>query len=463
MTRFWVTLRQFAFVLTAFLAACNGAGKATPAAVSPSAAATSSASASSPTPASSSTPSPVPASTISPAAVPLFPSASTTVGLPDANGISGILVLTAGPSLPAGVTVSIASASTGAPVPQSVRRLQSASALASWHIVFAGSAASVTLTSPPSFTIIGATNQSALSAELFDVTATGSPILFNHSTNASFTATGSVTLNLSHTYYLELVSGSTATPAPAATPSPPATAFAGGATLVASFAANVPASAHSASFAFSGTTGGPQVVAIPAGCSPGCTVTVSAPPGNSTVQVLLYASANAFGTPLAHGTTSVVESQNQSTAVSVGLIGIVASLAITLNPATVTIGQATPITIDYIAVDAAGDHLAPGSFMSTAGGTRTTPIPDFDAPTLTVPAIAIAVDDPTGAVSTNNNAYGGTGLAYSGFGSGPATITVQVETCSSVTSGTCSNPVIITSASAPLTYAHSLSAVTRLR
>ena len=245
------------------------------------------------------------------------------------------------------------------------------------------------------------------------------------------------------------------TPTPSPIPTPTPTAFPGGATIVATFITNAPAAARSATFTFGGTGGSPQTVALPANCSsPTCSVSVSAPIGSNSVQVLLYATTTGLGTPLAYGTATVTALQNQSTAVNVSLTGVMSTFTISLSPATVTPGQGTPITINYNPVDAAGDNLAPGSFASSASpGPRTTPVPNFVTTTLVQPTISVTIADPAGAVTLGTAGVSGLGLAYLGAGSGPATITVQavVITCSGTFNTTCVT-ANFGSASATLNY-----------
>ena len=192
-------------------------------------------------------------------------------------------------------------------------------------------------------------------------------------------------------------------PSPSSSPSASATTFPGGGSLVATFTANYPPAARSATFTFgtaSGTATTSVPVALPSGCastSP-CTVTLPAPAGTTQlVQVSLYASANETGAPLATGSVTSSIFAGQATSVNFVLGAIAAtSSSITVSPTTLTVGHAATITVAENLLDAAGEVINAATNFS---------------PT-------VSVIDPSNILAST--------LSYNGIGSGsPITITVQ--------------------------------------
>jgi hypothetical protein len=185
-----------------------------------------------------------------------------------------------------------------------------------------------------------------------------------------------------------------------------ATPFASGASFVAVFTANYPAAARSASFEFAlPKLAVTHVIKLAPGCGSGsaCQVTLTAPVGeNERLRVFLYASPDGKGQALAFASQTATFFAGQTTTLDLPLSAIMARFTLGLTPSTVTVGQATPITIAENAFDAAGERLADG-YVTT---------------NLAKPGFSLDVTDADG-FSVNGE--------YSGVGSGPITYRVQIS------------------------------------
>ena len=112
-----------------------------------------------------------------------------------------------------------------------------------------------------------------------------------------------------------------------------------------------------------------------------CTLNFSAPVGNSTLTVQLFASTDGTGTPLSTNTIPISVVQDQVNSIPITLNGVVNTLTLTVTPSTVTVGTATAATATLGGLDAAGDNIVgPGAFVD-ANNDPLTPTLTSDNPT----------------------------------------------------------------------------------
>lgn len=110
-----------------------------------------------------------------------------------------------------------------------------------------------------------------------------------------------------------------------------------------------------------------------------CNISVTAPIGNDTFVISLFASTDGTGSPLATQSISASITANQTTPVDITLNAVAASLSLALSNAAPQERAATDLTLTVTAKDASGATIiAPGNFAS---------------------AITLADDDTSGATS----------------------------------------------------------------
>lgn len=114
-------------------------------------------------------------------------------------------------------------------------------------------------------------------------------------------------------------------------------------------------------------------------CTNVCSGTVNAPAGNDTFTVNLYDAQNGGGNVLSSGTTAQSIVLGQANTVNVTFNGVVASLALSLNPANITPGSAGTVGVAVNALDADGNVIVgPGIYVDQHGGPVIVALSDSD-------------------------------------------------------------------------------------
>jgi streptogramin lyase len=131
----------------------------------------------------------------------------------------------------------------------------------------------------------------------------------------------------------------------------------------------VSAGTNSASIAVSTastTDGSPTILNCTSGQT--CSTTVPAPVGSDTFTVTLYAESGGQGAVLGLGSALQTVSLGALNTVSLTLNGVVNTVALVANPASLPAGTAAAETVNVEALDAAGDTIvAPGGYVDTNG------------------------------------------------------------------------------------------------
>lgn len=131
-----------------------------------------------------------------------------------------------------------------------------------------------------------------------------------------------------------------------------------------------------------------------------CTVSATIPAGTATYTVTTYDRPGATGTKLAVAALSITGSAGSATTVNLTLSGIVASLTIALDPASLPSGTAKTAALIVNALDPAGNIIVgPQGYVDASGNPLTIALADSDLsgattlgqPTITTPAGDIAV------------------------------------------------------------------------
>jgi sugar lactone lactonase YvrE len=170
-------------------------------------------------------------------------------------------------------------------------------------------------------------------------------------------------------------------------------------------------------------------------CTTVWTGQIAAPLGSDTFTITLYDAQNAAGNLLSTGSLTQTIAQSVANAVNVTLNGVVAALAVVLNPTGVQTGLATSVAVTVNALDADGNTIVgPGSYV-TAGGSPlgTITLSDSDtsgatllsAFTLAAPASGITLAYNGAAIANPTIGASATGVAR---GSNVLTLNVATST-----------------------------------
>ena len=172
-----------------------------------------------------------------------------------------------------------------------------------------------------------------------------------------------------------------------------------------------------------GSAGTPTII----NCTPmpnptSCSGTVIAPPGSETFTVNLYDATNGTGNLLSTGTVTQTIVAYQTNNVSVTFNGVVASLSITLNPSSVTVGTSATIALTANALDADGNIIiGPGGYSDANGNPLTVTLNDSDSSGATQLSVTTLTQPTSGiTLSYNGAAIANPTISVSASGSGPA-------------------------------------------
>ena len=129
-----------------------------------------------------------------------------------------------------------------------------------------------------------------------------------------------------------------------------------------------------------------------------CTIAAPEPVGADTFVFVTYDQLGGAGNALSGATVQTTIVAGQANDVSVTLSGIVASLALALNPANPPQGNAMSIPLSVLALDADGNVIVPpGSYIDANGNPLTITLTDSDAAHTSL--TQTTVTDPTQVVS----------------------------------------------------------------
>ncbi len=139
--------------------------------------------------------------------------------------------------------------------------------------------------------------------------------------------------------------------------------------------AYVSASTKSASIAVSPGTTPPVVV----NCATTCSGQIAAPAGNDTFTVSLFDQPNGAGHTLSTGSTMQQIAIDRANIVNVTFEGVVASIAVSLSPGSVTRGTAATVAVAVSGLDADGNTIVgPGTYADANGNPLTISLADSD-------------------------------------------------------------------------------------
>jgi virginiamycin B lyase len=125
--------------------------------------------------------------------------------------------------------------------------------------------------------------------------------------------------------------------------------------------------------------GGGSSTFVTINCTTVCSGQISAPIGSDTFGVQLYDQANAAGNILSRGTLTQTIVAGTANAVNVTFNGVVASLAVSLMPPTVTVGTAATVGVNVSALDPDGNTIiGPGVYVNVSGSPLTVTLTDSD-------------------------------------------------------------------------------------
>jgi streptogramin lyase len=125
----------------------------------------------------------------------------------------------------------------------------------------------------------------------------------------------------------------------------------------------------------------PSIARAPQAAAQGtvCTTQVPAPVGSDTFTMGLYDALNGVGNVLSTGTVTQTIVIDQLNTVSVVFNGVVASLAVILNPTSVTVGTSNTVAVTVNALDADGNTIVgSGVYVNAAGNPLTVNLADSD-------------------------------------------------------------------------------------
>jgi hypothetical protein len=173
--------------------------------------------------------------------------------------------------------------------------------------------------------------------------------------------------------------------------------------------------------------GGATTLIALAPASPGCTnnasgrecaVAVSIPSGNNvSYRFATFASTDGSGTPLSIAVASAAIVPNTSNAINITLNAVVSSVAVSVSPATFTVGQAASASVGANVIDAAGKTIvaAPSDLVDAN-----------DNPV----SLVLASSLPIAALSSTNGSASPITLAYNGAATTATSGTVSLSAVS---------------------------------
>jgi hypothetical protein len=187
----------------------------------------------------------------------------------------------------------------------------------------------------------------------------------------------------------------------------------------------VSASTKSASIAVSPGSATPVVV----NCTTVCQGEIAAPIGTDTFTVKLYDASGATGNLLSTGTMASTVVIDQNNSINLTFNGVVAAIAVGVNPGTATYGAAESASVTVNALDADGNTIvAPGVYVNANGAPLTIALANSDTSGHTVLSVTHVTQPTTGiTLSYDGNSYVSptiTGTA-TGATSGAGTLTVN--------------------------------------
>ena len=155
----------------------------------------------------------------------------------------------------------------------------------------------------------------------------------------------------------------------------------------------------------------------PTGSTPlTCTVSATVPSGTNTLTIATYDQPGATGTKVAVAALQVTAAPSGPTTINLTLSGIVASLALALDPATLPSGTAADTAIILNALDPDGNVIVgPQPFADASGNALTVTLSDSDVSGATTLPAQHTFTAPTGDVT----------LHYTGGALASATITAS--------------------------------------
>jgi streptogramin lyase len=155
-----------------------------------------------------------------------------------------------------------------------------------------------------------------------------------------------------------------------------------------------------------------------------CTVSATVPPGTNTLTIATYDRPGATGTKVAVAALQVTAAASGPTTINLTLSGIVASLALALDPATLPAGSAANTALILNALDPDGNIIVgPQPFADASGNALTVTLSDSDASGATSLPATHTFTAPTGDVT----------LHYTGAALASATITASAPGVTSKT------------------------------
>jgi hypothetical protein len=145
-----------------------------------------------------------------------------------------------------------------------------------------------------------------------------------------------------------------------------------------------------------------------------CSGKVQAPVGTDTFTATLFSQTGGTGSPLATGSVTHAIVLDQANVVSVAFDGIVASLSLSLLPATVTQGTSQTVAVTFAALDAGGNTIV-GPYVDENGNAIAVTLSDSDTTGATKLSVTQLTGSPAAPVT----------LAYNGAAIASPTITVS--------------------------------------
>jgi virginiamycin B lyase len=153
-----------------------------------------------------------------------------------------------------------------------------------------------------------------------------------------------------------------------------------------------------------------------------CTVSATVPSGTNTLTIASYDAPGATGTKVAVAALQVTAAASGPTTINLTLSGIVASLALALDPAALPTGTAARSALILNALDPDGNIIVgPELFVDASGNALTITLSNSDA------------SGKTSLTKSTFTAPGGTDLSYNGAALASATITASAPGVTSKT------------------------------
>ncbi len=190
--------------------------------------------------------------------------------------------------------------------------------------------------------------------------------------------------------------------------------------------AYVSASTKSASIAVSPGTTPPVVV----NCTTICSGQIAAPVGNDTFTVALFDQPNGAGHTLSTGSTTQQILLDHANAVGVTFDGVVASIAVSLAPGSVTRGTPATVAVTVSGLDADGNTIVgPGTYVDANGNALIITLADSDTSgATTLSQTKVTAPSTPVTLSYNGSAIASATITASATGTASKTATLTVTT-----------------------------------